>query len=211
MKRLILVAALVSVAGCATGQNPYGSVKTETCAAGGAIGAGVGAGLGYAVGRDAKGALIGALIGGLLGTGVGCTYGDRITQRHQELQGRESDLDAQIQFARGVNQDTQEYNRQLEAEIQKLDPQIDRLAARIRQGQITQQELLEKRQALAMGVDNARNQLKIAKTELGDLQKFQAQQTQRSAALDAEIKQLEGSVARLEQATGELASMSQRI
>ncbi len=89
MKRLIAVALMTSLVGCAT-TDPYtGEQKTSNTAKGAGIGALAGAVLGAAVNHDnrGKGALIGAALGGAAGGGYG-HYMDKQEQKlRTELQG----------------------------------------------------------------------------------------------------------------------------
>ena len=201
MKQFIILAVTVFfIAGCATkGQQ----ARTEGTAGGAAIGAGVGALAGALIGGK-KGAAIGAGAGALIGGAAGYSYADRIAKRHKELEGKENDLDAHIEYARGVNQDTEECN-------QRLENEIGALVAKVNQQQITQQELEKERQALNQKVQVANDQLALAEKELHELKRFQSQQPQTSDELDTEIADLEQNLAQLRKNTSELASLSQRI
>jgi hypothetical protein len=208
MKRLmVLVVALCFVAACATQGD---QARTEGTAGGALLGAGAGALLGYAAGGS-RGAAIGAATGAVVGGVAGYSYADGIVKRRQQLAGRENNLDARIAFARGVNQDTQEYNQRLVQEINTLEPQIDRLAAKAKQQQITQRELESEKHALNKKVQEANDAAALTEEQLQDLKRFQARQTQTSDKLDAEIADLEGNLAQLRQNTSELASLSQRL
>src|SRR5512144_669755 len=121
MKRLIAVALIVTMTGCATERQ---QAKTESTGTGTAIGAIVGAVIGSMAGGK-RGAAIGAATGALIGGVAGYSYGDKIAQRHQELQGKENDLNARMNFARGVNQDTEEYNQKLRQEIASTWQEVD--------------------------------------------------------------------------------------
>lgn len=206
--KLILVTALsvLLVGGCATGGD---QAKTEGTVGGAAIGAVVGGLLGKAIGDDKKAAAIGAGLGAAIGGAIGYSYADRIARRHEELAGREDDLDAQIDFAMGVNQDTQEYNQSLEREIADLKPKVDELVARINRNEVTEEQLNRERKDLATKVSAADEQLLLAQQELTDLKKFQ--RTQKSDILDQQITELEANVETLEKNTRVLASQRQRI
>lgn len=207
MKRLMTIALIIFlVTGCATEGD---QAKTEGTAGGAAIGAAVGGILGRILGGDAKSTAIGAGIGAALGGAVGYSYADSIARRHQQLAGREDDLDAQIQFAMGVNQDTQEYNQRLEREITNLKPEMDNVVARIHRNDITQGQLEQERQKLDTKVTAADKQLTLAQRELNNLRSFQ--RTQTSNELDQQIADLGAKVATLERNTQALASQRQRI
>lgn len=204
MKRFMILAVTVFfIAGCATKGR---QARTEGTAGGAVIGAGVGALAGALIGGK-KGAAIGAGAGALIGGAAGYSYADNIAKRRQELAGKENDLDARINYARGVNQDTKEYNQRLEKEIKEMEA----LVAKVDQQQITQQKLEKKRQVLSQDVQVANDHLASAEKELQDLKNFQSQQPQTSDELDAEIADIEQNLAQLRENTSELASLSQRI
>ena len=209
MKRLIASAVVVLfVTSCATQSE---QARTEGTLGGAAIGAAVGAGLGYLIGRDAASAGIGAAIGALAGGVGGYVYADRIAKRHEELSGKENDLDARVAFARGVNEDTQEYNARLKKDVSELEPKITELAAKKKKQEITQRELEKEKQALATRVKDANKQLAVGQDELQALKKFRSEQKKSSKELDEEIKTLEQSLAQMKSSTNALASLNQRI
>jgi chromosome segregation ATPase len=171
----------------------------------------VGALAGYLIGGSGTAALIGAGAGALIGAAAGYSYANKIVQRQKELTGRENDLDARIKFTRGVNQDTEEYNRKLEDEIKAEEQQIASLSADVSDQQKTQQRREALKQQLVAKVDDANKQLSVAKAQLADISTFRAQHPQPSQDLDVEIKKLELTVSQLETRTNTLAAMSQRL
>jgi outer membrane lipoprotein SlyB len=203
---IVFVAFLAT--GCAA-QNQ--KAHTEGTAAGAGLGALLGAGLGAAFGGDTKGALIGATAGALLGGIAGYSYTDNIAKRRAALTGKESDLDARIAFAHGVNEDTQKFNEQLASEINESEAKVNALATQYKNQQITQQQLEAERQTLKNKVQNAEQQVKLAGEQLDDLKRFRSQQTASSDTLDIEVTRLEGQLAQLKTNTTALASLSQRI
>ena len=209
MKRFITIAVVVLfVSSCATQSE---QARTEGTLAGAGIGAVVGGGLGYLIGRDAASAGIGAAIGALAGGAGGYVYADRIAKRHDQLAGKENDLDARITFARGVNEDTQEYNARLQKEVNELEPRITELAAKKTNQEVTQRELEKEKQLLATRVKDANKQLALGQDELQGLKKFRSEQKKSSKELDQEIKTLETSLAQMKSNTSALASLNQRI
>ena len=177
---------------------------------GAGLGAAVGAGLGYAIGRDAQSAAIGAALGALAGGAGGYVYADRIAKRHKELAGKENDVDARTAFARGVNEDTQEYNGRLKKEISALEPKIAELAAKKEKQEITQRELEKQKQALGVKILEANKQLAVGEDELQGLKAFRSEK-KTSQALDEQIKTLEQNLAEMKTSTSALASLNQRI
>jgi len=209
MKRFLASAVvLFFVTSCAT---PSQQAKTEGTVAGGLLGAALGAASGGLIGRDAKSALIGALVGGAIGAAAGYSYAAHIAKRQQELASRENDLDARIKFARGVNEDTQEYNRHLEEDLNASTEKVDTLIVKRDNQQVTQRALDKEKRALAAKVKDYNEQVALAEKQLQEMKNFRAQQTQTSGELDAEIVKLEETVAKLKNNTNALASLSQRI
>ncbi|HJY84136.1 MAG TPA: hypothetical protein VKK81_24005 [Candidatus Binatia bacterium] len=211
MKRLSTLAViLLFVASCAP-MNQQEQAKLEGTGGGAAVGAGVGALAGYLIGGSGTAALIGAGAGALIGGAAGYSYANKIVKRQKELTGRENDLDARIKFTRGVNQDTEEYNRKLEGEIKAEEQQIASLSAGVRDQQRTQQQREALGKQLTSKVDDANKQLSVAKAQLADIKTFRAQHPQPSQDLDAEISKLELTVSQLESKTNTLAAMRQRL
>ena len=209
MKRLLALAVVVLfVTSCATQGD---QARTEGTLIGTGLGAAIGAGIGYAIGGSGTAAGIGAAIGGLAGGAGGYVYADRIAKRHEELAGKENDLDARVTFAQGVNQDTQEYNARLQKEVNELEPKITELAAKKEKQEVTQRELEKEKQRLATRVNDANKQLALGQDELQGLKKFRSEQKKSSKELDDQIKTLETSLAQMKSNTSALASLNQRI
>jgi hypothetical protein len=209
MKRLIALTVVgLFLTSCATQSD---QARTEGTLAGAGIGAVVGAGVGYLIGGSGTAAGIGAAIGALSGGVGGYVYADRIAKRHEELAGKENDLDARVAFARGVNDDTLEYNARLKKEVNELEPKITELAAKKKNQEITQRELEKEKQALATRVKDANKQVVVGQDQLADLKKFRSEQKKTSKELDEEIKTLEQSLAQMKSNTSALASLNQRI
>src|SRR5262245_32725021 len=193
---------------CAT---PGDTARTEGTVAGAAIGGAVGAGLGYLVGRNAASAGIGAAVGAAIGGAGGYVYADNVAKRHEALAGKERDLDARITFARGINEDTQQYNIRLAREVTDREQRIARLQTDTQNQETAQRELAKEKQALGARVTDANKQLAVAQQELADLKKFRAEQANSSKALDDQIRLLEANLAEMKSNTTALASMNARI
>lgn len=209
MKRIIALAVVVLfVTGCATQDQ---QAKTEGTAVGALGGALLGAAIGGLATGSARGAAIGAGVGALTGGVAGFVYANNIVKRREELAGKENDLDAQIKFARGVNEDTQKYNRKLASDVTTFKSDIDRLVAQNKKEQVQNEELLAKKQQLNEKVKTVQNDLASAEEQLQELKSFRSRQTNPSKELDMEIKKLEGSLAQLKSNTSSLAALNQRI
>jgi hypothetical protein len=201
----ILVAFLTS---CATQGD---TARAEGTAAGAGVGAAVGAGLGYLVGRNAASAGIGAAVGAAIGGASGYAYADSVARRHEALAGKERDLDARITFARGINEDTQQYNMRLSREVAEREQRIGALQAATQNQETAQRELAKEKQALGARVTDANKQLAVAQGELANLKKFRAEQASSSKALDDQIALLEANLVEMKSNTTALASMNARI
>jgi hypothetical protein len=201
----ILIAFLTS---CATQGD---TARTEGTVGGAAVGAAVGAGLGYLIGRNAAGAGIGAAVGAAIGGGAGYAYADSVAKRHEALAGKERDVDARIAFARGINEDTQQYNVRLAREVADREQRIARLQTATQNQETAQRELAKEKQALSARVTDANNQLAVAQQELVNLKQFRATQASSSKALDDQIVLLEANLAEMKSNTTALASMNARI
>jgi len=208
MKRVIALLLMGSlVTGCATqGQQ----ATAEGVGGGAALGALLGAGIGALAGGG-RGAAIGAGIGALLGAAGGYAYADHVKQRNAQLAKNENDLDTQIAYAKGANEDLQQANNQLEKEIATSEQNVNALALKVKRNQITQAELEKERKAMGTKVQNAQNELQLASGQLDKLKTLRTKQPQNSAELDAQIAKLEGQVAQLRSNTNTLASLGQRI
>lgn len=214
MKQLIAVALIVTITGCATESQ---QAQTESTALGATLGAIGGAIAGKVIGNK-KGAAIGAATGAVIGGAAGYVYGNRMAQHYQELQGKENDLDAQINFARKVNQDTETYNQKLRQDIASTQQEVNALTAQAKRQQITQQQLQEKRQQLKARVNDTQQQLSATQKETqkayNELIAFRSRQPQKSAELDAQISKLKVNLAQLksnERPLETLATQSQRL
>lgn len=202
---LVLVALLLT--SCATQGD---TARTEGTLIGAGAGAAVGAGLGYLIGGS-RGALIGAGVGAATVGTVGYVYADQVAKRNEALRGRENDLDARIEFAQGVNADTRQYNERLRRQVADLEVKVADLEARKRAQQVTQQELMDTRQAVSAQVNDARRQLQTAEAQLQDLRDFKARQSVPSPALDQEIAKFETTLANIRSHTTTMASQNARI
>ena len=208
-KGLCALAILIAfLTGCATQGD---TARTEGTVAGAGVGAAVGAGLGYLIGGNATSAGIGAAVGAAIGGGAGYAYADSVARRHEALAGKERDVDARIAFARGINEDTQQYNIRLAREVAEREQRIARLQTATQNQETAQRDLAQEKQALSARVTDANKQLAVAQDELTNLKKFRAEQATSSKPLDDQIRLLEANLAEMKSNTTALASMNARI
>jgi archaellum component FlaC len=207
MSRLRVAALGLSLlaAGCATQQ---GTAALE-CGGGGAAGAVLLCKL--AGGSDQKCAALAVGVG-VAGAAICYSYASNIQKHRNELAGHENDLDARIKYLHGVNDDTQELNRQLAAKINVVTQSTDQTADAIAKGTATQDQITQKRKELDNEVKAAQAQVDTAARELKSAKEFQAKQPPGStAALDAEIARLQGLLNEAQRDTNALAAQRQRI
>jgi len=149
---------------------------------------------------------------GAAGAAICYSYADRIQKRRQALAGQEGSLDARIRYLHGVNQDTEELNRQLAAKVKSVTASTDQAVAALYAGRTSQDQLAQERAALDREVQSAQQQVATAGQELRSAQQFRAQQAAgTTGALDAEIARLQGLLAQAQANTSALAAQRQRI
>lgn len=215
---LFLMGSLVT--GCATTKD---QVMLEGCGTGALVGTAGGAAAGAAIGAAAgdknkhkqgaaTGAAIGAGVGLIAGLFAGCTYADSLNKRYDQLRGKESDLNAQIQFAQGVNKDSIEYNNKLRAQVNANEENVAELAAKKTRNEATQSELEKERTTLTKTIQQAEQTSTNLQGAIAELKQFRSQRPAGSTAnLDGEIAGLESQLAQLRGATQSLAAQRQRI
>ncbi|NVH74237.1 hypothetical protein FSB08_17185 [Paraburkholderia sp. JPY432] len=155
-------------------------------------------------------AAIGAGTGAL--GGAAC-YGlaSHLDKRRAELAGKENDLNAQLEYIRGVNADSERYNEQLRQSVVNVTKQTDTVVARIQQNQMTSEQIADAKRAIDRQVVDARHQLDAQKRAWQEAKQFQLQHPNQSPELDAEIHKQEQILAATQRGTQALASQSQRF
>ena len=213
MKRLIALSVVVGfLSSCATLQDQG---KLEGCGIGALGGAAAGALIGLLV-DGGRGAAIGAGVGAVGGCATGYVLASQIVKRREQLAGKENDLDARIEYARGLNEDAEAYNKQLAKDVDSVKSKADQLAKQTEQQRQDNKGLVKTREQLQEQVESANTQLAAVEKELQDLKSFRTQNAKvtkgkSSKDLDAEIVALEDKVAKMKSSTTALASQSQRI
>ena len=180
----------------------------------GAVGAGLATAICIAAGGSAAACAGAAAGGGALGAGICYTYAQKYEKRRQELAGKENDLDARLKYVRGLNEDSEKLNQDLNTRVAQVSKRADEIVAQIRQGSISQQELTKEREKLLKEENSAKDQVALEKSALEDMKNFQSRQAQtgnESAELDAEIRKQERLLAETQNATRALAAQRQRI
>ncbi|MFP4154883.1 MAG: glycine zipper domain-containing protein [Halothiobacillaceae bacterium] len=205
---LPLVATTLMVSGCATMDD-----GDRTRAEGSAAGAVLGGLIGYAIG-DSRGAAIGAA----LGAGAGFAVGNEIAKRKEAYATTEAFLDGEIARVEEFNDTTVAYNRQVRAEIVRLEAEADQMRARADSGELTRAELESERTALTSRIEKSRNLEKSLAQELEVQQQILAEESEDRPADDPYIARLTDEVAELQRNleqlrddSAQLASIDERL
>lgn len=219
MKRMIAALVACMSMGCGS---PERNAALE-CGAGGAGGAYL---LCKAFGGNDDTCTAMAAAGGGVGASVCYNYAGQLEKRRQALAGREDDLDAQLDYVRGLNQDAEQLNARLRERVADITRLTDDAVEKIGQGRMTQQQLQEQQDALDEEIAAGRQQLAQGRTALDELKRYRArleeqarqeqqagevQQAQRLQALDAELAKNEALLEEIERQTSALASQRQRV
>ncbi len=209
MKKLLIIiiyAALLT--SCA---NQSQQAKTEGTAIGAGLGALAGAGIGFLAGGDAKSAAIGAGAGALLGGLGGYAYADNMDDYHEELQGKENNIDAQIDIAKKMNNSLQEDNQHLQTKLAEFNQEIYSLETQAKDQASKQNKLAATRQKIYDEQNKVKTGLASAKSRLSELEQLRNTNSSHSAELDDQIMKLKTTLDQLQQNSNALASLSQRI
>jgi hypothetical protein len=198
-KNLGIGIASVTLIGCATSSGTAGL----ECGAGGLAAAYLACTLAH--GSAAKCAAIGAGVGGA--AGLACyAYANHLDARRKELAGNEQNLDAQIRYVRGLNQDTQQLNTQLAQRVSTVTQDTTKLVAQIGQQQISQQQLAKERKSRDDIVKSAQNDVNQGTQALQTAKDLRAQQKRKSPDLDNAISQQEALLAQAQHQVDLLAA-----
>jgi hypothetical protein len=217
--KLIAVMLLALVTGCSTlggtgGTGGTGRSSGMAALECGAVGAGLATAICIAAGGSAAACAGAAAGGGALGAGICYTYAQKYEKRRQELAGKENDLNARLKYVRGLNEDSEKLNQDLNARVEQVSKRADKIVTQMREGTISQQQLIKEREELLKEENVAKDQVALEKSALEDMKQFQARQAQtgnESAELDAEIRKQECLLAETQNATRALAAQRQRI
>ncbi len=215
MKKALITICLISlvVSGCAGTSSSDGErTRQEGTAVGAGAGAAIGALLGQIIGGDTGSTVAGAAIGAGIGGLFGHAYGNHVAQEKAKYAGEEDWLDACIASAEKMNQETRDYNRQLAQQLEALQKETTALHNSKLSKQEKHKALVAKKNEVDNNLKEARQKLNLAKFELENQQQVAQDSTgKRSQELNDEIRQLEKSIAELEEKTTTLASLSASI
>jgi hypothetical protein len=139
------------------------------------------------------------------------TYASKIRKRREQLVGQEDQLDAQMRYLRDVNLDTEDLNAELNGRIEEVTARTDTAVDSLAQSEMTESELAQLREILDIEVSSAQRQLDAASRELQAAEQYRSRQPPPTAALDAEISQLQALLNETQRQTSALVAQRQRI
>jgi hypothetical protein len=154
-------------------------------------------------------ALAGALGAG--GAAVCYSYSNNLKKRQEALAGHEKDLNSQIQYVRGLNDDTTKFNADLKTKVLNVTASTDQTVAQIKQGTADQSKIASTRKELDNEVSQAQAQVDKGVSALAEAKKFREKQTAPSPELDTAIAQQEKLLADAKQQVDMLASQRARV
>lgn len=188
----LLIAGLVGslVSGCA-GMND----QQLTVAQGAGVGALVGALAGQAIGGDTRSTLIGAAAGGLIGAAVG----NSIAERKAQYANEEDFLNAEIARNQEFIREADAENRQLYADIARLDRESRRLAREYRAGKASRNALVQQKSSLEKQLTRAKQVNSLAEKQLADANTVYSESKQKRGAQDQYTRKLESNVVQLKE------------
>ena len=188
----LLIAALVGllVSGCA-GMND----QQTTVAQGAGVGALLGALAGQAIGGDTRSTLIGAAAGGLIGAAVG----NSIAERKAQYANEEDFLNAEIARNQEFIREADAENRQLYADIARLDRESRRLAREYRAGKASRNALVQQKSSLEKQLAKAKQVNSLAEKQLADANTVYSESRQKRGAQDQYTRKLESNVVQLKE------------
>ena len=141
-------------------------------------------------GNDAKCLAIGGGVGGA--AAVGCySYSKHLAARRQQLAGKENDLDAQIKYVQGLNNDTKQLNGELNKRLASVTQKNDQVLAQIQQQQISYQQLAQERQSQDKLIAQSQQEVDDGVKALQTAKDLRARRSTAAPDLDAAIDQQE--------------------
>jgi hypothetical protein len=150
-----------------------------------------------------------AVVGGGVGAAVCYSYASNLEKRRKQLAGRENDLDAQLQYVRGLNEDGQRLNTELRQRVDVATKRAQELSAQV--GANRASERAKEKQRLEGEVKAASQQVELQKNAVQEVKSFQDKRRTPSADLDAEIAKQDRLLADAQRQVAALASLQERV
>jgi hypothetical protein len=177
---------------------------------GGATLGAIGAVAGQLIGKDTESTVAGAAAGLVIGSLAANWYAKRTQARIDDLEKQGDDLDARIEYARGVNSDAEEYIDNLKKQLEETKSKVEELRNKHERNEITEKELETERVKIANQVKLAQDNKLLLKAQLDELKKYRKTKLEdndiRTKQLDEEIAKLETDLKVVEEHTIKLAS-----
>jgi uncharacterized membrane protein len=213
MKRAMacLLLWMVVLAGCATDK---GLTQAEGTGVGAGVGAALGALIGYAAGGE-RGALIGAASGAAVGAGGGYALGTHVANQKEKYVKQEDYLNAVIDSARQMNEQTRRYNASLRDQVNALDHETISLVEQYNRKTLQKVELKKREKIISEKIVEVQDQLHKVRNEFDIQRKVFAQEKgqykEHLKQLQEQIFQLESNKLELEGHIYRLASIKTRV
>jgi DNA repair exonuclease SbcCD ATPase subunit len=155
--------------------------------------------------KDTKKSIFWGVIGGL-GCGLFTyEYTKNLDKKREELKGREADLDAQLKYARAVNEETKRYNEITTLEIENIERRVNEGEAKKKRLQAVEYRLEEDKENLSKTIAD------LQAYRAGVIKGKDSQEKQRVADLDKQIRELQAQLDVLENNTQKVASLKKRV
>lgn len=197
-------AMAVMASGCASMSD-----SQRTTAQGAGMGAALGAALGGVIGHQSGSGMEGAVIGGLLGAAGGAAYGNHVASKKEQYASDEAYIDAVLEQARQVRDDTEQRNIGLQTEIAQLDVQVTEMVAALADGTAARTEAVALQKQLELKLADARTGLKTVSDEI--LIQREVVSSEEDTAERDQLRALEATIAELEEQKDELTLQTERL
>lgn len=150
-----------------------------------------------------------AAVGGGIGAAACYNYAGRLEQRRKALAGREQDLDAQLKYVRGLNEDGQQLNADLRERVNAASKRVADLSAQAARQKLSADQLAKERTRIDGEWQAANKNVDLQSSALAEVKTYQAKRT--SDDLDNEIAKQEKLLADARLQVAKLASLRERV
>jgi chromosome segregation ATPase len=193
-----------AVAGCATRQQ----TSSLECGAGTAAVAYVACKL---LGNSDASCARFAVVGGGVGAAACYSYAGRLEKRRQQLTGREQDLNARLQYVRGLNEDGRQLNAELRGRVNAASERVADLRSQVGGDKASAKRVANERQRLDDEIKVANQQVALQSNALSEVKTYRAQARPASLDLDSEIAKQDRLLADAQRQVAALASLRERV
>jgi hypothetical protein len=152
-----------------------------------------------------------AVVTGGVGAVACYSYASRLEKRRQQLAGHENDLDARLQYVRGLNEDGQKLNNELRERVAAASKRTSELETQVSLNRASGDRLAKERQRLDDELKNANQQVALQREAINEVKTYQSRRRQPSPDLDAEIAKQDRLLADAQRQVDTLASLRERV